>query len=190
MVLVNKVSKILTVLSFPVSLSAINILGLSEPYLTLAFMNHSFIKGKCMKTIDSFETQVEKIELVKTNIMPESYKSVLVFIKEDNKWLMVKNKFRSWEFPGGHKEENETIFVTAKREAFEEAGVEIMNIVYVGYYRLASGHTTLIVTAEVEKFHDIPEDFETVERKFMTEFPASLSFNDDVYPWLVANFCS
>jgi 8-oxo-dGTP diphosphatase len=124
-----------------------------------------------------------------TDKIPHTYKSVLVFIKEDHKWLMVKNKFRSWEFPGGHKEENETVFETAKREAFEEAGADIKNMNYVGYYRLASGHTTLIVTAEIETFHDIPVEFETEERKFVSEFPHSLSFNDGVYPWLVKNLC-
>ena len=100
---------------------------------------------------------------------------------------MVKNKFRSWEFPGGHKEGNETLYETARREAFEEAGVETKNIVYVGYYRLTNGHTTLIVTAEVVSFHEIPLDYETEERKFVSEFPSTLSFNDAVYPWLVKN---
>lgn len=131
----------------------------------------------------------DKIEIVKTNVIPDSYKSVLVFIKQDEKWLMVRNKFRGWEFPGGHKEQDETEFETAKREAFEEAGVEIHNLQYVGFYRLTSGHTTLIITAEVKHFHEIPEEFETVERKFMREFPLSLSFDDDVYPWLVQNLC-
>ncbi|MGZ3790528.1 MAG: NUDIX domain-containing protein [Bacteriovorax sp.] len=128
-------------------------------------------------------------EIVKTDVIPDCYKSVLVFIKENGKWLMVRNKFRSWEFPGGHKEQGENEFETAKREAYEEAGVDIQNLQYVGYYRLASGHTTLIITAEVEKFHEIPEEFETVERKFVSEFPLSLSFNDAVYPWLVKNLC-
>lgn len=142
---------------------------------------HSYIKVKNMKT--------NELQIIKTDIVPETYKSVLVFIKEDKKWLMVRNKFRSWEFPGGHKEQGETIFETAKREAFEEAGVDIKNLQYVGYYRLASGHTTLIVTANVEKFHAIPEEFETAERKFVSQFPRSLSFSDAVYPWLVKNLC-
>ena len=59
---------------------------------------------------------------------------------------------------------------------------------YVGYYKLANGHTTLIVTADVEKFHEIPTDFETEERKFVIKFPNTLSFNDAVYPWLIKNF--
>lgn len=162
---------------FPVMLTHINIAGLV--ILLSSFIIHSYIKVKNMKN--------NELQIIKTDIVPENYKSVLVFIKEDKKWLMVRNKFRSWEFPGGHKEQNETIFETARREAFEEAGVDIKNLQYVGYYRLASGHTTLIVTANVEKFHAIPEEFETVERKFVSKFPQSLSFNDAVYPWLVKN---
>ena len=127
-------------------------------------------------------------EIVKTNILPDSHKSVLVFIRNGNEWLMVKNKFRSWEFPGGHKENEETVIETAQREAFEEAGVDIKNVSYVGYYRLPDGHTTAIVTAEVEKMHEIPSDFETEERKFVSSFPEKLSFNDAVYSWLVSNF--
>jgi hypothetical protein len=150
---------------FPVSLSTVNIIGLI--ILLSSFVIHSYIKVINMKK-DSHPTQpADELEIVKTDVIPDSYKSVLVFIKEDN----------------------ETEFETAKREAFEEAGVDIHNLQYVGYYRLASGHTTLIVTAEVEKFHEIPEEFETVERKFMSEFPLSLSFYDAVYPWLVKNLC-
>ncbi|MBP9681293.1 MAG: NUDIX domain-containing protein [Bacteriovorax sp.] len=142
-----------------------------------------------MKPTQIPESEISNLEIVKTDIVPDSYKSVLVFIKNGKEWLMVKNKFRSWEFPGGHRENDETFQETAHREAFEEAGVIIKNPVYVGYYRLDDGHTTLIVTAEVETLHEIPSDFETEERKFVSSFPSPLSFNDAVYPWLVKNFC-
>ncbi|RPJ78377.1 MAG: NUDIX domain-containing protein, partial [Alphaproteobacteria bacterium] len=115
---------------FPVILTPLNIIGLT--ILLSSFIIHSYIKVKNMKN--------NELQIQKTDIVPESYKSVLVFIKEDKKWLMVRNKFRSWEFPGGHKEEGETVFETAKREAFEEAGVDIKDLEYVGHYRLASGH--------------------------------------------------
>lgn len=181
------VSLICGLFFFPVSLSCVNIVGLVV--LLSAFIIHSLIKVKSMKPTKITESELSELEVVKTDVVPESYKSVLVFIKKDTEWLMVKNKFRSWEFPGGHKEDNETLYETAQREAFEEAGVDIKNIVYVGYYRLLGGHTTLIVTAEVEAFHEIPSDFETEERKFVSEFPASLSFTDAVYPWIVKNCC-
>lgn len=141
-----------------------------------------------MKSSSLVNKDNQDLKIVKTDILPESHKSVLIFIKKDKEWLMVRNKFRSWEFPGGHKENDETVYETAKREAFEEAGVDIKNMKYVGYYQLNCGHTTLIVTAEVETFHEIPTDFETAERKFVAEFPESLSFDDAVYPWLIKNF--
>jgi 8-oxo-dGTP diphosphatase len=128
------------------------------------------------------------LTIVKTDQVPDTHTSVLVFIKQGDTWLMVKNKFRSWEFPGGHKENNETVFETAKREVYEEAGVSIKNLEYVGFYRLICGHTTLMVTADVDELLDIPVEFETVERKFVTKLPKDLSFNDKVYPWLVRNF--
>jgi len=141
-----------------------------------------------MKSSSLINKDLQDIKIFKTDILPESHKSVLVFIKKDKEWLMVRNKFRSWEFPGGHKENDETVYETAEREAFEEAGVDIKNMKYVGYYQLSCGHTTLIVTAEVETFHEIPTDFETAECKFVTEFPESLSFSDAIYPWLIKNF--
>lgn len=165
---------------FPVSLTYINIGGLV--ILLSTFIIHSFIKVKLMKSNSTKQTEIEK---VKTDIFPDSHKSVLVFIKEGNTWLMVKNKFRNWEFPGGHKENDETAFETATREAYEEAGVEIKNLKNFGFYRLLSGHTTLVVTAEVEKYHDIPVEFETEERKFVDKLPEGLSFDDGVYGWLV-----
>ncbi len=171
---------------FPVFLSTINIIGLV--ILLSAFIIHSIIKVKNMESSSNIKKAIQGLECFKTDVLPETYESVLIFIKKDKEWLMVKNKFRSWEFPGGHIEKDETVYETARREAFEEAGVDIKNLIYVGYYRLACGHTTLIVTAEVENFHEIPTSFETEERKFVFEFPKSLSFNDVVYPWLVKNF--
>ncbi len=173
------VSLFVGLMFFPVSLSTLNIIGLV--ILVSSFIVYSTVKVKIMKK--------KSLEMVMTDKIPDSYKSVLVFIKEDKNWLMVRNKFRSWEFPGGHKENNETPFETATREAYEEAGVEVRNLKYVGFYSLASDHTTLIITAEVEKLHEIPEEFETVERKFVSELPKSLSFNDAVYPWLIKNLC-
>ena len=180
------VSLIIGLAFFPVFLSTTNIIGLV--ILLSAFIIHSIIKVKNMESSSNLKKVIQNLECFKTDVLPETYKTVLVIIKKEKEWLMVKNKFRSWEFPGGHIENNETAYETARREAFEEAGVDIKNMTYVGYYQLASGHTTLIITAEVETFHEIPTDFETEERKFVIEFPASLSFNDAVYPWLIKNF--
>lgn len=51
---------------------------------------------------------------------------VIVFRKQDNKFLIVKNRTSQfWGFPKGHQEPNETTVETAIRELHEEAGIKI-----------------------------------------------------------------
>ena len=50
-------------------------------------------------------------------------KFAVIISKTDNKWIFCKHKERdTYEIPGGHREENETIMETARRELMEETG--------------------------------------------------------------------
>ena len=43
----------------------------------------------------------------------------------NGKWVFCKHKNRTtYECPGGHREQNETIYETAKRELWEETGAK------------------------------------------------------------------
>lgn len=57
---------------------------------------------------------------------------VAVFVWKDDKFLMMyrigKHGKNSWSIPGGHLEFNESWEEAAKREAMEEAGIEIDNV--------------------------------------------------------------
>ncbi len=53
----------------------------------------------------------------------ELLKFAVIISKSNGKWVFCKHKERNtFEFPGGHRENKEDIFDTAKRELYEETG--------------------------------------------------------------------
>ena len=85
----------------------------------------------------SDELKNEKEELIKylakkydlcQNFKYENSCGAIVFNNKIKKFLIVKMFNGNWGFPKGHIEEYETQVETAKREVFEETGIEI-NIV-------------------------------------------------------------
>ncbi len=46
-------------------------------------------------------------------------------VNSENKILLVRNRQRGWEFPGGYVEEGESIQAAAIREVKEESGIDI-----------------------------------------------------------------
>lgn len=57
------------------------------------------------------------------NIQDELLKFAVIVSKSNGRWVFCKHKERTtYECPGGHREENETILQTAERELTEETG--------------------------------------------------------------------
>lgn len=102
---------------------------------------------------------------------------VLPFLGTDQVVVVKVRKRREWEFPGGHVEKGEAPLEAARREAREEAGVELGELHLIGrkWLRLLNPQRTelcrydsrclLIYWAEVTALHHLPPDSEISERR-------------------------
>ena len=62
-------------------------------------------------------------------------KFAVIIAQKDGKWIFCKHKERStYEIPGGHREPEENIYDTAKRELYEETGVTHFEMVPICVY--------------------------------------------------------
>lgn len=116
-------------------------------------------------------------------VIPENFDYVLSVLLYENKFVMVKNKNRKWEFTGGKRIENETIIEAAKRESWEESGAIIEKIKLLGYYRLRDNKNVVVTLADVVYFEDMPCGYEIETRKLVNHLPedSELSFDDGIY---------
>ena len=108
----------------------------------------------------------------------EPFDAVVVILFSAGRLVMVRNERRAWEFPGGHREGDETCEETAAREAHEEAGARIMDVEYLGYYTTPAGHVTAIACAEVASFEGAGGGCEPLDVGLFDELPCHLSFGD------------
>jgi 8-oxo-dGTP pyrophosphatase MutT (NUDIX family) len=102
---------------------------------------------------------------------------VLPFFAADQVVIVRVRKRRAWEFPGGHVEEREELSEAARREAREEAGVELGELHLIGrkWLRLLDpqraelrrydGRCLLVYWANVAMLHDLLPDSEISERR-------------------------
>ncbi|GAB3715070.1 NUDIX domain-containing protein [Nocardiopsis oceani] len=119
--------------------------------------------------------------------LPEEYDSVVCLTFCARRPLMVRNRRRAWEFPGGHREPGEDLYTTARREAHEEAGATLGDIRPLGYYVLSGGHTTVVTHAPVVRLDPLSGEFETVEVRAFDRLPPEeeLSWADGLYAHLL-----
>lgn len=97
----------------------------------------------------------------------EKVKFVVVMTRFQKQWIFVKHKQRTtFEIPGGHREINESIENAAKRELYEETGIQDMTLYPVCTYSVKGINRVnhvgkesfgALFYAEVDNIGELPE---------------------------------
>ncbi|WP_291649840.1 NUDIX domain-containing protein [Clostridium sp.] len=121
-----------------------------------------------------------KIKFYEKNIIEnEKLLYAIVVSRYKGKWIFVKHKERNtWEIPAGHREINEDINFTAKRELFEETGAKEFEILYMNDYSLeidGNKSYAALFFAEIYSLGDLP-DFEIEKIKEFDDIPTNLTY--------------
>lgn len=82
------------------------------------------------------------------SVEDEKVKFVVIMARYQKQWVFVKHKQRTtYEIPGGHREIGESIKIAAKRELYEETGIQDTILYPIGIYSV-EGKTRVNVTGE------------------------------------------
>jgi len=125
-------------------------------------------------------------------INDKDLKFAVIMARYDNRWIFCKHKEReTYEMPGGHREVDENILDTAKRELQEETGAIEFEIQPISVYSVtgknrvnSNGNETfgMLFYAEVHSFKDMLED-EIEKIEFFSNLPSNLTY-PEIQPYL------
>ncbi|WP_350300366.1 RNA deprotection pyrophosphohydrolase [Peribacillus frigoritolerans] len=76
-----------------------------------------------------------KVEFSENPVFGESW-HVFVLSRYKGSWVLTKHRERGLEFPGGKREEGESIEETAIREVYEETGGLVGQLQFLGQYKV------------------------------------------------------
>ena len=130
------------------------------------------------------------------NVEDSLLKFAVIISKYHNKWVFCKHKERStYEIPGGHREDDEHIMETAKRELYEETGACDYAIKPVCVYSVTgknrvnkTGEETfgMLYYAEIKAFeHELHSEIENIS--LFDDFPENWTY-PDIQPFLIKEY--
>jgi 8-oxo-dGTP diphosphatase len=96
--------------------------------------------------------------------------AALVFPWHEGDVLICNIEDRGWCIPSGRVEPEESSLEAAIREAKEEAGAILQDVLYLGAYRITERGEVRwadVYAARVKELVDIPEEFESMGRQIL-----------------------
>lgn len=106
------------------------------------------------------------------------FKYAVIAARSNGRWIFCRHKKRhTWEIPGGHREQGETVEETARRELFEETGALEFTLRPVSAYSVEAGDTSygMLYYADVAELGALPET-EIEEIAFFDGLPHRLTY--------------
>ena len=125
-----------------------------------------------------------KVNFYKLNSIEDNKLTFAVIMsKFKDKWIYVKHTERcTWEIPGGHREDKESIIETASRELFEETGANKFKLTPVCIYAVERNEKInyteslgQLFYAEIDEVEELPE-YEIEEIKLFNDIPKELTY--------------
>ena len=117
------------------------------------------------------------------NVADELLKFAVIISKHNGKWVFCKHKERdTYEVPGGHREPNESIAETAKRELSEETGALHFDISPVCVYSV-TGKNRVNQTGEETYGMLFFANIETFETELHSEMECVSFFDNLSVEW-------
>lgn len=122
-------------------------------------------------------------------INPSKLDFAVIVARYRGKYVYSRHKERcTWEIAGGHREKDENICGTAKRELYEETGAKKFDLEYICIYSVVGKEKEEsfggLFYAEVQELGELPEEFEMAELGFFEEIPENLTY-PLIQPYLI-----
>ena len=114
---------------------------------------------------------------------------MVIGARHKDKWVIVRLKGRrDWCFPGGHREEGETMDEAAHRELFEETGAIKYSLNRIAQYSVDHGNRISwgsVYEAEISTFGELPPEYEIEEVALVEKFPLDNTRFPGIMPGLM-----